>query len=105
MPTLGRLGSLQPPYGDDIISVTKTDEAETIDVSHRTNSQSGFRIYEAGLPSQTFEIECYNVGGAMTSLVSNGNGLQVMGVSESGSVDGVVTYTITVRDLGTPAGG
>ena len=97
---LGRTGTLDAGYGAEIISVTKTDEAEAIDVSHRGNTSGGYRIYDTGLTSTTYEVECYNAAGAVASLTANGTGLQVMGISESGAVDGVVTYTITVRDLG-----
>lgn len=100
MPAVGRSGSLSAGFGTDIISVTKTEEAETIDVSHRGNSSGGFRIFEVGLESTTYEVECYDAAGIVSSLTADGTGLQVMGVSENISVDGPVTYTITVRDMG-----
>jgi hypothetical protein len=100
--TLGRSGSLSPGFGTDIISVTKTEEAETIDVSNRSNSSGGYRVFEAGFTSETFEVECHDATGVISELEnsSGGSGFTVMGVSENIGIDGAVTFTITLRSLG-----
>jgi len=106
--TLGRSGSLNPTFGagstsvTDIISVTKTEEAETIDVSNRSNTSGGYRVFQAGFTSETFEVECHDATGLISELetTSGTSGLTVMGVSENIGIDGAVTFTVTLRSLG-----
>lgn len=97
--TLGRNGSLSAPYGSNIINVTKTVESEAVDVSNRSNTSGGYKVSQAGFKSVTWEIECHNPGQAMTDLLDANadNGATVTSVTENINVDGVVTYTITVR--------
>jgi len=97
--TLGRSGSLSSPFGGNIISITKTVESEAVDVSNRSNTSGGYRVSRAGLKSVTFEIECHDPGTAMTDLLDANadNGATVTSVTENISVDGAVTFTITVR--------
>jgi hypothetical protein len=97
--TLGRSGSLSAPFGGNIISITKTVESEAVDVSNRSNTSGGYRVSRAGLKSVTFEIECHDPGTAMTDLLDANadNGATVTSVTENISVDGAVTFTITVR--------
>ena len=99
--TLGRSGGLTPPFGTDIISVTKTEEAETIDVSNRTNTTGGYRVFQAGFTSETWEVECHDATGLITELENNSrtSGYTVMGVSENIGIDGAVTFTVTLRSL------
>jgi len=98
--TLGRSGSLSAPYGGNIISVTKTVEAETVDVSNRSNTSGGYKVSQAGFKSVTWEIECHDATGAITSLTTasgGGSSPTVTNVTENIGVDGAVTYTITAK--------
>ena len=96
---LGRSGSLSAPYGGNIISVTKTVESEAVDISNRSNTSAGYRVSRAGFKAVTWEIECHDPGTAMTDLLDANadNGATVTSVTENISVDGAVTFTITVR--------
>jgi hypothetical protein len=97
--TLGRSGSLSAPFGGNIINITKTVESEAVDVSNRSNTSGGYKVSRAGLKSVTYEIECHDPGTAMTDLLDANadNGATVTSVTENISVDGAVTFTITVR--------
>jgi hypothetical protein len=99
--TLGRLGSLDAPFGDNIINITKTVESDTVDVSNRDNTGEGYRVSMAGLKSVTWEIECHDVDTALTNLTTptsgDGSAVTVTNVTENINVDGAVTYTITAR--------
>lgn len=97
--TLGRSGSLNAPFGGNIINITKTEEAEAVDVSNRSNTTGGYKVSQAGLKTVTYEIECHDPGAAMTDLLDpNADfGATVMSVTENISVDGAVTFTITVK--------
>lgn len=101
---LGKDGSA-PPFGADVISATYTEECETIDVSNRSNvggtsGNPGYRTYQAGFTTKTWEIECHSVTGVISSLESNGSSFQVMSVSENIGIDGAVTFTVTCKELG-----
>lgn len=100
---LGKDGSA-PPFGTDIISATYTEECEVIDVTNRSNAggssgAAGYRAFEAGFETKTWEIECHDATGLITSLESNSSGFQVMSVTENISIDGAVTFTVTCREL------
>jgi hypothetical protein len=97
--TLGRSGSLSAPFGGNIINITKTTESEAVDISNRSNVSGGYKVSRAGLKSVTYEIECHDPGTAMTDLLDANadNGATVTSVTENISVDGAVTFTITVR--------
>lgn len=100
---LGKDGSA-PPFGDDIISATYTEECEVVDVSNRDNvggsaDVAGYRAYMAGFATKTWEIECHSATGLIASLEANGSGFQVMSVTENISIDGAVTFTVTCREL------
>lgn len=102
MPTLGRSGTLAAPYGSNIINVTKTEEAEAVDVSNRSNTSGtsgGYKVSRAGFKSVTWEIECHSPGAAMTDLLDANTdyGVTVISVTENINVDGAVTYTITAK--------
>jgi len=104
--TLGKEGTA-PPYGVDIISASFTEEAETIDVTNRTNAGGssgapGYRAFDAGFKSRTWEIECHDASGLITALESNSATADfiVMNVSENISIDGAVTFTVTAREGG-----
>jgi hypothetical protein len=93
-----------PPFGTDIISATFTEEVEVIDVTNRTNASGstgspGYRAFDAGFKSQTWEIECHDASGLITALESNTptNSFLVMNVVENAAIDGAVTYTVTCR--------
>lgn len=93
-----------PPFGTDIISATYTEEVEVIDVTNRTNASGstgnpGYRAFDAGFKSQTWEIECHDATGLIAALQSNTptSNFLVMNVVENAAIDGAVTYTVTCR--------
>lgn len=97
---LGKDGSA-PPFGAGIISATFTEECETVDISNRSNigSGAGRKAFRAGFKTKTWEIECHDASGIITSL-ENGipTGYTVMSVSENIGIDGAVTYSLTVKE-------
>jgi hypothetical protein len=100
---LGKDGSA-PPFGTDIISATYTEEMEVIDVTNRTNKggttgNPGYRAFDAGFKSETWEIECHDASGLIAALESNTatSNFLVMNVVENAAIDGAVTYTVTCR--------
>lgn len=100
---LGKDGSA-PPFGTDIINATYTEECEVIDITNRDNiggsaGTPGYRAYEAGFVTKTWEIECHDPTGLITSLESNSSSFQVMSVTENVSIDGAVTFSVTCREL------
>lgn len=100
---LGKDGGA-PPFGTDVISATYTEECEVIDITNRSNDSgssggAGYRAYAAGFTTKTWEIECHDASGLVTSLTSNSSGFQVMSVTENISIDGAVTFTVTAREL------
>jgi hypothetical protein len=93
-----------PPFGTDIISATFTEEVEVIDVTNRTNKggttgNPGYRAFDAGFKSETWEIECHDATGLIAALESNTatSNFLVMNVVENAAIDGAVTYTVTCR--------
>lgn len=99
MPSLGR-NHTAPPFGVDVIKATYTEECDTIDVSNRTNASDGYKCSKAGMVSKVWEIECHDgAAAALTSLLEEGgSGFTVVGVTETASVDGVKTITITAKE-------
>ncbi len=86
-----------------VISVTWTDEAESVDITHRgraTSTGTAFRVATGGFLASTIEIECLDATAVMTALDTgrNGSGYQVMSVTENQPLDGPVTYNVTVRE-------
>jgi hypothetical protein len=103
--TLGKDASA-PPFGEGIISATFTEECETVDISNRSNvggsaGAPGRRVSRAGFVTKTWEIECHDPDGLITSLNAAGTAGQfsVMSVSESVSVEGAVTFSVTVKEF------
>jgi len=103
---LGKDGDA-PPFGTDVISATYTEEAESIDITNRTNDGGstgapGYRCYDAGFVTKTWEIECHDATGLVTALETNTatDDFIVMSVTENVSIDGAVTYTVTCREGG-----
>jgi hypothetical protein len=95
-----------PPFGEGIISASFTEECETIDISNRANvggsaGAPGRRVSRAGFVTKTWEIECHDPDGLITSLTAAGTAGQfsVMSVSESIGVEGAVTYSVTVKEF------
>jgi hypothetical protein len=104
--SLGRDAATTPPFGEGIISATFTEECETIDISNRANvggtaGAPGRRVSKAGFVTKTWEIECHDPDGLITSLNAAGTSGQfsVMSVSESIGVEGAVTYSVTVKEF------
>jgi len=102
--TLGKDGSA-PPFGTKVISATYTEDCEVVDVSNRDNvggtaGNPGFRAYKAGLESRMWEVECHDPTGVLTALTDQlaDGAFGVMGVTENISIDGAVTYTVTLRE-------
>lgn len=101
--TLGKEGTA-PPFGTDVISATYTEECEVIDVTNRSNAggssgAAGYRAYAAGFTTKTWEIECHDATGLISSLTSNGAGFQVVSVAENIGIDGAVTFTVTAKEM------
>jgi hypothetical protein len=95
-----------PPFGEGIISASFTEECEIVDISNRSNiggsaGAPGRRVSRAGFVTKTWEIECHDPDGLITSLNAAGTAGQfsVMSVSESVSVEGAVTYSVTVKEF------
>jgi len=108
---LGKDGDA-PPLGVDIISATYTEEVESIDITNRGNDGGssgapGYRCYDAGFVSKTWEIECHDASGLVTALETNAptSDFIVMSVTENMSIDGAVTYSVTLREGGIAGGG
>jgi len=104
--SLGRDAATTPPFGEGIISATFTEECETIDISNRANvggtaGAPGRRVSKAGFVTKTWEIECHDPDGLITSLNAAGTSGQfsVMSVSENIGIDGAVTYNVTVKEF------
>ena len=95
--TLGRSGDA-PPLGGNVISATYTEECDTIDITNRTNS-GGKKISSAGFVTKTWEIECHDATGLFTSLEATTSGFSATSVTENISVDGAVTYSVTLKEM------
>lgn len=100
---LGKDGSA-PPVGTDIISATFVEECEAIEVTNRTNAGGtggapGFRLFDAGFKSQTWEIECHDPTGLVASLEGQltVGAVDVVSITENASIDGARTFTVTLR--------
>ena len=95
-----------PPFGEGIISATFTEECETVDISNRSNiggsaGAPGRRVSRAGFVSKTWEIECHDPDGLITSLNAAGTAgsFSIMSVTENVGIDGAVTYNVTAREF------
>jgi hypothetical protein len=95
-----------PPVGEGIISATYTEECETIDISNRSNiggsaGAPGRKVSRAGFVTKTWEIECHDPDGLLTSLNAAGTSGQfsVMSVSEAVSIDGAVVYSVSLKEF------
>jgi hypothetical protein len=103
--TLGKDSGNAPSFGEGIISATYTEECETIDISNRSNVSGtsgapGRRVSKAGFTTKTWEIECHDADGVIESLTAAGTtGFSVMSVSENMSIDGAVTYNLTLKEF------
>jgi len=102
--TLGKDASSAPPFGTGIISATYTEECETIDISNRSNiggssGSPGYKATRAGFTTKTWEIECHDATGLITSLAAAGSSFSVMSVTENISVDGAVTFNVTAKEF------
>jgi hypothetical protein len=102
--TLGKDASSSPPFGTGIISATYTEECETVDISNRSNiggtsGGPGYKAARAGFTTKTWEIECHDATGLITSLAAAGSGFSVMSVTENIGVDGAVTFNVTAKEF------
>lgn len=98
--SLGK-GGATPPLGGGIISATLTEECETIDISNRSNvgSGAGRRVFDAGFTTKTWEIECHDPAGLITSLEDAApTGFTVMSITENAGIEGAVTYSVTLKE-------
>jgi hypothetical protein len=98
--TLGKDGG-NPPFGEGIISATYTEECETVDISNRGNvgTGAGRKAFRAGFTTKMWEVECHDADGVITSLeLSNPTGFTVMSVTENNSIDGAVTYSLSIKE-------
>jgi len=102
-PKLGKDGAA-PPKGTDVISATFVEECEAVDITNRTNAGGttgapGYRQSNAGFKSQTWEVECHDPTGLLTALDAQlvAGTADVVSITENASIDGAVTYTVTLR--------
>jgi hypothetical protein len=98
--------SSAPPVGEGIISATFTEECETVDISNRANiggsaGAPGRKVSKAGFVTKTWEVECHDPDGLLTSLNAAGTSgsFSVMSVSENVSVEGAVTYSVSLKEF------
>ena len=103
--SLGKDGSA-PPVAEGIISATFTEECETVDISNRSNiggssGAPGRKVSKAGFVTKTWEIECHDPDGLITSLNAAGTSgtYSVMSVSENVSIDGAVTFSVSLKEF------
>lgn len=98
-----------PPFGTGIISASYTEDQEVIDVTNRANvndpttggiGKPGYRASMTGFKTRTWELECHDPAGLITSLQTQAtaNVFSVMSVTENISVDGAVTFTVTLKE-------
>jgi hypothetical protein len=108
MPTLGKDGSGIPTLSaasiEGVISATFSQECETIDVSNRSNiggtsNAPGRKVAKAGFVTKTWEVECHDPDGLITSLNAAGSGFTVMSVTENISIDGAVTFSVSLKEF------
>jgi hypothetical protein len=104
--SLGKDAASAPPFGEGIISATFTEECETVDISNRSNvggsaGAPGRRVSRAGFVTKTWEIECHDPDGLITSLNAAGTAgsFSIMSVSENIGIDGAVTYNVTAKEF------
>lgn len=100
MPSLGK-GGETPPFGGGIISATLTEECETIDTSNRDNVGlgAGRKISSAGFITRSWEVECHDATGVMTSLENaDATGYTVMSVTENIGIDGAITFSLSIKE-------
>lgn len=97
---LGKDGSA-PPFGAGIISATFTEECETIDITNRANAGGGAgrKAFLAGYVTRTWEVECHDAAGVITSLEAAApTGYTVMSVTENIGIDGAITFSLTIKE-------
>jgi hypothetical protein len=97
---LGKDGSA-PPFGAGIISATFTEECETVDITNRTNAGAGAgrKSFLAGYITRTWEVECHDATGVITSLEAAApTGYTVMSVTENIGIDGAITFSLTIKE-------
>lgn len=96
--TIGKdvVTSLPGIQNDNIISVTDSSEAETIDISARGNA--GFKSFDVAYTNRTVEVECL----AHACTVGTMGSWDVTSIVTNEPLDGPVTYNITFKPT-TPA--
>ena len=100
--SLGKNGSA-PAFGAGIISVSVNEEAELIDVTNRTNAGTGlgYKTQTVGFSATTYEVECHDGSAAFTELTTDTqSGFTVVSMTENAAVDGVKTFTLTLKKMG-----
>lgn len=100
--SLGKNGTA-PAFGAGIISVSISTESELIDVTNRTNAGTGlgYKVQDTGFTATTYEVECHDGSAAYTELLQNTtSGYTVVSMTENAAVDGVKTYTLTLKNMG-----
>lgn len=97
---LGKDGAA-PPFGAGVISATFTEECETIDITNRANAGSGAgrKSFKAGFTTKTWEVECHDATGVITSLEAAApTGYTVMSVTENIGIDGAITFSLSIKE-------
>jgi hypothetical protein len=96
--TLGRNGDT-PPFGSNVISATYTEECDAIDITNRINASGGYKSSKQGFVTKTWEIECHDASGLQASLEATDSGFYATSLTENISVDGAVTFSVTVKEM------
>jgi hypothetical protein len=98
--TLGRNAGTAPPVGGNIISASYSEECDTIDASDRSSSSDGYKNILTGFTSKTWEVECHDPDALITGLETvQTSGWQVLNVSENITLDGAVTFTVSLKEV------
>jgi hypothetical protein len=74
---------------------------ELIDLSNRDNVGAGVgsKVNAAGFRTRTWEVECHDATGLVTSLnADETDQYTVTSITENISVDGAVTFSVTVKE-------
>lgn len=78
-----------------IRNVTRTDEAESVDITCRQNAADGFRAFTTTFVNPTIEIETLDLTGLTVGTVHGD--YEVTNVQENQPLDDVVSYTVTLK--------
>lgn len=104
--SLGRAASLASGPAvlgvSGVINVTFTEEAETIDITHRGDysANAAYKVATGGFVTRTWEVECLDATAVVSKVDDDAatSGYYVMSVAENQPLDGPVSYTVSIRE-------